>query len=75
MVRILEKSLNVWIGGWLFGLEHEELFGSDEVVQRSEFGMVFKCPVAHGDALGVWSCQVFSIEDVQSTGNGLPLGL
>ncbi|KAI3487358.1 hypothetical protein L1887_48734 [Cichorium endivia] len=59
MVRILEKSLNVWIGGWFFGLEHEELFGSDEVVQRSEFGMVFKCPVAHGDALGVWSRQIF----------------
>lgn len=50
-------------------------FGSDEIVQRGEFGMVFKCLATHGDILHVWSCQVFSIEDVQSTGNGLPLGL
>jgi len=75
MFRILQKTLNVRLGGRLFGLENEELFGSDEVMQRGEFGMVLKCLAAHGYALSVQSCQIFSIEDVQSSGNSQPLDL
>jgi len=51
MFRILQEPLNVRLGRRLFGLEHEEFFGSDEIVQRGELGMVFECLVAHCDSL------------------------